>query len=85
MFYKIIFLLYFISTSSIFGHDNKKKALKAHEHGVGILKIAQDNNTLVFEFEIPGSDIVGFEYIAKSEQDIDKVERKDTEKDEEER
>ena len=51
----------------------KKKSLKAHAHGVGILNIAQENNMLVFEFELPGFDVVGFEYKAKKKEDIKKV------------
>ena len=74
MLLKIVIILYVLSISSILGHDNKKKkTIKAHEHGVGVLKIAQENNTLVFDFEIPGSDIVGFEYEAKEEEDVKKV------------
>jgi len=41
-----------------------------HEHGVGELNIAIDKNIMDFEFMIPGADIVGFEYEAKSEQDV---------------
>ncbi len=57
-------------------HDHKKdkkNSLKAHEHGVGLLNIAQDSNLLVFEFELPGFDVVGFEYKAKKKEDIKKV------------
>ena len=72
---KIIILTYLISTSLLFSHSTKKKTLSSHEHGVGILNIAQDGNTLIFEFEIPGFDIVGFEYQAKKEEDIKKVKK----------
>ena len=71
---KIIFLLYLLSTSVLYAHSTKKKALKSHEHGVGVLNIAQEGNSVIFEFEIPGFDIVGFEYEAKEEDDINKVE-----------
>ncbi len=57
-------------------HNNetsKKKSLKAHEHGVSILNIAQDENILKFEFEMPGFDVVGFEYEAKKKEDVKKV------------
>ena len=75
MFLRVIILFYLISMSLVFAHDNKKrKSLKAHEHGVGVLNIAQDGNALLFEFEIPGFDIVGFEYEAKKEEDVKKVE-----------
>ena len=39
-----------------------------------MLNIAQEDNTLMFEFEIPGYDIVGFEYEAKETGDMKKVE-----------
>ena len=55
-------------------HKSKKqKSLKSHQHGVGILNIAQEENLLVFEFELPGFDVVGFEYKAKKKDDIKKV------------
>ena len=51
----------------------KNESIKAHQHGVGVLNIAQENNKLIFEFELPGYDIVGFEYKAKKKEDIKKV------------
>ena len=58
-------------------HEQKKekKSLKAHEHGVGILNIAQEGQLLVFEFELPGYDVVGFEYKAKRKEDIKKIKK----------
>ena len=53
---------------------SKKKSLDTHIHGVSTLNIVQEGNTLLFEFEMPGNDIVGFEYEAKEESDIKKVE-----------
>ena len=53
----------------------KNDSIKAHQHGVGILNIAQESNQLIFEFELPGFDIVGFEYKAKKKEDIKKVKR----------
>ncbi|ATF20374.1 zinc uptake protein ZrgA [Phaeobacter gallaeciensis] len=49
------------------------RELDAHEHGVGTLNIAIENTTVSMEFEAPGADIVGFEYPAKSEEDISAV------------
>ena len=74
MYLRTILLTYFLLTQIIFAHSTKKKSLKSHEHGVGVLNIAQEGNTLLFEFEIPGFDIVGFEYEAKKDEDIKKVE-----------
>lgn len=45
------------------------RELDAHEHGVGELNIAIDDNTIAMEFHAPGADIVGFEYEAESAQD----------------
>jgi len=44
-----------------------------HEHGVGELNIAIEGNSINLEFMIPGADIVGFEYKAKSDEDISTV------------
>ena len=41
-----------------------------HEHGVGVLNIATEGSSINFEFMIPGADIVGFEYKAKSDSDV---------------
>ncbi|MDC3024037.1 DUF2796 domain-containing protein [Alphaproteobacteria bacterium] len=56
-------------------HDEEKakKSLDAHEHGMSILNIVQDKKKISFEFEMPGFDVVGFEYKAKKKEDIKKV------------
>ena len=69
---KILIIFYLFSASLLFSHD-KKKSLKSHEHGLGTLSISQDENILLFEFEAPGFDIVGFEYVAKKESDKKKI------------
>tara|TARA_Y100000385_G_scaffold153586_1_gene159383 strand:+ start:55 stop:576 length:522 start_codon:yes stop_codon:yes gene_type:complete len=74
MILRLIFIFYILTISSVFAHDaKKKKSLKSHEHGVGVLKIAQENKILFFQFEMPGNDIVGFEYEADKEEDKIKV------------
>lgn len=50
------------------------RQLDSHEHGVGQLDIAIDGSQVAMELHAPGADIVGFEYIAKSANDIAKVE-----------
>ncbi len=70
---KILIILSFSFSTVLFAHSKKKKSLAAHEHGVGILNISQDGSILLFEFEAPGYDIVGFEYEAKEKNDIAKV------------
>ena len=74
MLLRIFLVIYITSISLVYAHDSKKKkSLKSHEHGVGVLKIAQENNILFFQFEMPGNDIVGFEYEADEEEDKIKV------------
>ena len=68
---KISFLILLIS--SICNAHSKKKSLDTHIHGISTLNIVQEGDTLLFEFEMPGNDIVGFEYEAKQESDIEQV------------
>lgn len=72
-FIKFLTLLFF-TTSFANSHSNKKKSLDTHIHGISTLNVVQDGKTLLFEFEMPGFDLVGFEYEAKEESDINKVE-----------
>ncbi len=68
-------MFFIILIPSVLAHDNKKKKyLEAHEHGAGELNIVQEDNNLLFEFKIPGYNIVGFEYEAKQKEDVKKVE-----------
>ena len=53
-------------------HDNKA-TLDAHLHGLGTMNIVQDHNKILVELEMPGFDIVGFEYKAKTSVDKNKV------------
>jgi hypothetical protein len=46
-----------------------ERQLDAHEHGVGQLNIAFEDNNIAMELTAPGADIVGFEYQAKSAED----------------
>ncbi len=43
--------------------------LDAHTHGHGALNIALEGNQIAIELEVPGFDIVGFEYTAQSDED----------------
>ena len=54
------------ATSSL---AEETKQLDAHEHGVGQLNIAFSANKIAMELHAPGSDIVGFEYGAKTDTD----------------
>ena len=45
------------------------RQLDTHEHGVGALSIAIEGTTVAMELLAPGADIVGFEYVAESEED----------------
>lgn len=50
------------------------RQLDAHEHGVGELNIAIEDNTIAMELRAPGADIVGFEYAAVSAEDLSEIE-----------
>ena len=54
-------------------HKNKQKSIKAHQHGLSKLSIVQEEKSLLFEFEMPGHDVVGFEHKAKKKEDVQKV------------
>lgn len=71
--FKVYFFILYINYVIKLAHDKKKKSLKSHEHGVGVLKIAQENNILFFQIEMPGNDIVGFKYEADKGEDKIKV------------
>ncbi|MDO6590001.1 DUF2796 domain-containing protein [Loktanella sp. D2R18] len=48
--------------------------LDSHEHGVGQLDIAFDGTQIAMELHAPGADIIGFEYVAESAEDLAKIE-----------
>ena len=70
--YIIYILLSFNLTTFTISAEETRQVDK-HEHGVGELNIAVEGSTIEFEFMIPGADIVGFEYVAKSDDDIAKI------------
>ena len=49
-------------------HADEKREVGAHEHGHVELQIAIDGDTVTMELEAPGSDIVGFEHAAKTDE-----------------
>ena len=60
------------SISTVLAEESRQ--VDKHEHGVGELNIAIDGSLAEFEFMLPGADIVGFEYEAKSDEDLAKIE-----------
>jgi hypothetical protein len=48
--------------------------LGAHDHGVGALNIALENDRITMEFEAPGADIVGFEHAASTDEHRTEIE-----------
>ncbi|MEM6421930.1 MAG: DUF2796 domain-containing protein [Pseudomonadota bacterium] len=60
-----------MATAAIAG---EKRALDAHEHGVSLLNIAIEGNTVAMGLESPGADIVGFEHPATTAEDKAAVE-----------
>lgn len=48
---------------------DETRQLGTHEHGVGLLDIAIEDQEIVMELRVPGADIVGFEHAATSDRD----------------
>ena len=67
----IIISFLILTISNLLAEETRQ--VDKHEHGVGELNVAIDKNIMNFEFMLPGADIVGFEYKAKSEEDINLV------------
>jgi len=67
---KIVHLIAGIALSATPSLAKETTQLDAHEHGVGQLNIAFDENKIAMELHAPGADIVGFEYGAKSDADL---------------
>jgi len=55
--------------------EDEHRELGAHEHGHGTFNIAVENNRVSMELEVPGMDIVGFEYAAKTSEQKSAVEK----------
>ena len=63
-----ILIFFNFSIAKIYAEETRQ--VDKHEHGVGELNIATEGDVIELEFMIPGADIVGFEYVAKSDADI---------------
>jgi hypothetical protein len=50
----------------IAAHAQERREAGPHQHGHGTLNIAIEGSRVSMELEVPGSDIVGFEYAAKT-------------------
>lgn len=61
-----------VFSSPVFSEETRQ--LKSHEHGVGELNIAVDGNIIAIELHAPGADIVGFEYVAETVEDLRTIE-----------
>ncbi len=55
--------------------EEDRRELDAHVHGHGSLNIAIEQGEVHMELEVPGADIVGFEYEPKSDEDVAAVEQ----------
>ena len=69
----IIYILISFNLLTFTISAEETRQVDKHEHGVGELNIAVEGSTIEFEFMIPGADIVGFEYVAKSDEDIARI------------
>ena len=67
-----LYVFFSYSMSTVLAEESRQ--VDKHEHGVGELNIAIDGSLAEFEFMLPGADIVGFEYEAKSDEDLAKIE-----------
>jgi len=68
-----ILIFFNFSIAKVFAEETRQ--VDKHEHGVGELNIATEGDVIEFEFMIPGADIVGFEYVAKSDTDIASIKK----------
>ena len=50
-------------------HDHEHGSLAPHEHGVGTLNVALDDNTLELDLASPAMNLVGFEHAATTDAD----------------
>jgi hypothetical protein len=71
----ILSILIFFNFSIAKVYTEETRQVDKHEHGVGELNIATEGDVIEFEFMIPGADIVGFEYVAKSDADIASIKK----------
>lgn len=63
--------LLILTASHVSAEETRQEG--SHEHGVGELNIAFEGNEIGIELHAPGADIVGFEYVATSDEDRSKV------------
>ena len=68
-----ILIFFNFSIAKIYAEETRQ--VDKHEHGVGELNIATEGDVIELEFMIPGADIVGFEYVAKSDADIASIKK----------
>ena len=71
----ILAILIFFNFSIAKVYAEETRQVDKHEHGVGELNIATEGDVIELEFMIPGADIVGFEYVAKSDADIASIKK----------
>ena len=71
----ILSILIFFNFSIAKVYAEETRQVDKHEHGVGELNIATEGDVIELEFMIPGADIVGFEYVAKSDADIASIKK----------
>jgi len=63
-----------VAVSATAAAEETVRQLGPHEHGHGTLNLAIEGETVQIELEVPGADIVGFEYEAKTPEDQAKIE-----------
>ncbi|MDP6954209.1 MAG: DUF2796 domain-containing protein [Alphaproteobacteria bacterium] len=58
-----------VGAGSALAEDEERRDFDAHEHGRGAMNVAIEGDGVWLELEAPGSDIVGFEHEAHSDED----------------
>ena len=64
-----------VMMASIVEAQERGRMVGSHQHGHGTVNIATEGNSLLIELHAPGSDIVGFEHPARSDDDRQAVEK----------
>ncbi|TKB06800.1 DUF2796 domain-containing protein [Desulforhopalus sp. IMCC35007] len=64
-------LLFFIHIAGVIAGETRHH--DAHVHGVGLLNVALDGNTLIIELDSPAANIVGFEHDPENDQQSHEV------------
>jgi len=63
------------ASTTVFASEDKHRHHDAHEHGVGQLNLAIENNDIFIELESPAANIIDFEHKAQNSQQQQTIEQ----------